>query len=139
MRDIPGDLRDYDFTWSSYALEHLGSLRRGLQFFEQQLECLGPGGVAAHTTEFNISSRLRTVRVGPNVAYRRRDIERLVRRMRRLGHRMEVTFVLGDTDSRQEDGTGTRSISSTSRREVQGAQQAAGVRRQRCQSLRARR
>jgi SAM-dependent methyltransferase len=57
MKAIPGDLAGrFDFCWSACALEHLGSLANGLQFLEASLETLKPGGVAVHTTEFNLGN-----------------------------------------------------------------------------------
>lgn len=96
MNDIPDDLVDFDFVWSSSALEHLGDLDAGLRFVERSMECLKPGGLAAHTTEFNVSSNDRTVETGETVAYRRRDLETLAERLRAAGHRIEITFGLGD-------------------------------------------
>jgi hypothetical protein len=43
MRNIPGDLRDFDFVWSACALEHLGSLNLGEQFVYESLRCVKPG------------------------------------------------------------------------------------------------
>ncbi|HEY1426202.1 MAG TPA: methyltransferase domain-containing protein, partial [Caulobacteraceae bacterium] len=57
MNDIPPDLEgQFDFCWSSCAFEHLGSLRHGIAFVKNAMKVLKPGGVAAHTTEFNLSS-----------------------------------------------------------------------------------
>ncbi len=54
MNNITSDLRGFDFLWSSCSLEHLGSLQHGLTFIENSLNCLRPGGIAVHTTEFNL-------------------------------------------------------------------------------------
>jgi hypothetical protein len=97
MNDVPPDLTGFDFTWSSCAMEHLGSLDAGLGFLERQLECLRPGGVGVHTTEFNVSSDNATIEEGHTVLYRRADLEQLVYRMRKQGHKMRITFALGDT------------------------------------------
>jgi SAM-dependent methyltransferase len=97
MRQIPADLDDFDFTWSACAFEHLGSLAAGAAFILNQMECLRPGGVAVHTTEFNVSSNGATLGAGDTVLYRRRDIERLVRTLQQLGHRVEVDFSSGDS------------------------------------------
>jgi hypothetical protein len=97
MNDVPADLTGFDFTWSSCAMEHLGSLTAGLAFFERQLDCLRPGGVGVHTTEFNVSSDDATIETGHTVLYRARDIEELVYRMRKQGHAMRATFALGST------------------------------------------
>jgi hypothetical protein len=97
MNDVPADLTGFDFTWSSCAMEHLGSLDAGLVFLERQLECLRPGGIGVHTTEFNVTSEESTIEAGNTVLYRRRDLEALVYRMRKQGHKMRITFALGDT------------------------------------------
>lgn len=92
MNEIPSDLRDFDFTWSSCALEHLGTLAAGMDFVARQMECLRPGGVAVHTTEYTVSTDDTTVETGGTVLYRRRDIEDLVRRLHRAGHAIDVDF-----------------------------------------------
>jgi SAM-dependent methyltransferase len=81
MRAIPDDLRGFDFIWSSSSLEHLGSIKAGLEFLETSLRCLRPGGVAVHTTEFNVESNNATLDHGPVVVFRRRDLETLVLRL----------------------------------------------------------
>jgi SAM-dependent methyltransferase len=95
MNAIPDDLRGFDFTWSSCALEHLGTLGAGADFVAAQMECLRPGGVAVHTTEYLVGSDEETVEAGGTVFYRRRDIEALVERLRRAGHAIDVDFTLG--------------------------------------------
>lgn len=56
MNDIPRELDgQFDFCWSSCALEHVGSIEKGLKFIENSLRTLKPGGVAVHTTEFNLA------------------------------------------------------------------------------------
>ena len=45
----------FDFTWSSCALEHLGTLAAGADFVVAQMDCLRPGGVAVHTTEYLVA------------------------------------------------------------------------------------
>jgi hypothetical protein len=97
MTAIPSDLRDFDFTWSSCAFEHLGTLSAGADFVVAQMDCLKPGGVAVHTTEFLVSSNDDTVEAGGTVFYRRRDVEDLVARLRRLGHDIDVDFTEGTT------------------------------------------
>jgi hypothetical protein len=62
MNALPGSLRcNFDFCWSACALEHLGSLKHGMEFIKRSLDILSPGGVAVHTTEFNLSSDDRTI------------------------------------------------------------------------------
>lgn len=85
MNDIPRDLQGFDFTWSTCSFEHCGSLELGLRFLENQMTCLVPGGVAVHTTEFNLSSNDETVSEGSYVIYRLRDIEEVFCRLRDKG------------------------------------------------------
>ncbi len=96
MNDIPPDLKVFDFTWSSCAFEHLGSIQLGLEFVLNSLKCLRPGGVAVHTTEFNVSSNSDTLSTGGTVIFRRRDIEELAHRLRAEGHKIELDFDLGN-------------------------------------------
>jgi hypothetical protein len=96
MNAVRADLEGFDFAWSSCAMEHLGDLQAGLSFLERQLDCLKPGGVSVHTTEFNLSSNDETLEDGHTVLYRRRDLEDLVLRMRANGHDMRITFASGD-------------------------------------------
>lgn len=65
MNDLSGfDRGAYDFIWSSCAMEHTGSLESGLRFVRDSMDLLKPGGVAVHTTEFNLSSLTSTVEAG---------------------------------------------------------------------------
>jgi 2-polyprenyl-3-methyl-5-hydroxy-6-metoxy-1,4-benzoquinol methylase len=96
MRALPADLGQFDFLWSACALEHLGSLRAGLAFIQAALKLLRPGGVAVHTTEYNLTSNLFTQRRGDAVIYRRRDLTGLARRLQKQGYRLDLTFDAGD-------------------------------------------
>lgn len=96
MNQIPVDLRDFDFCWSSCALEHLGSIAAGFRFIENSLKCVKPGGIVVHTTEFNVSSNDHTVEEGATVFYRRKDLESFVRYMRLQGFRMRVNYFTGN-------------------------------------------
>jgi 2-polyprenyl-3-methyl-5-hydroxy-6-metoxy-1,4-benzoquinol methylase len=77
MNAIPRDLKGFDFTWSSCSLEHLGSLENGIEFIKRSMDCLKPGGVAVHTTEFNLGTNDKTLKSKATVAYRKKDIEAL--------------------------------------------------------------
>lgn len=89
MNNIPEDLRNFDFTWSTCSFEHCGSLDLGLTFLERQMDCLKPGGVAVHTTELNLTSNDQTIDQGPTVIYRLKDIENILNLLRRKGHDVE--------------------------------------------------
>ena len=96
MNDIPVDLVDFDFNWSSCSFEHLGTLDRGFQFLKNQLKTLKPGGWAVHTTEYNISSNDETQENNNTVIYRQRDIEYIVNELRKEGHFVEeLDFSIG--------------------------------------------
>lgn len=86
MNAIPADLTGFDACWSSCALEHLGSLEHGLRFVEASLNTLRPGGVAVHTTEFNLSSNAETFEKPGLSLFRKRDIEALLTRLLDAGH-----------------------------------------------------
>jgi hypothetical protein len=88
MTNIPDDLSGFDFCWSACALEHLGSIERGLQFIERSIECLKPGGWAVHTTEFNVSSEKDTVEKGGTVLFRTCDMLALQQRLTAKGHKV---------------------------------------------------
>jgi len=79
MNQIPSDIGKFDFCWSSCAFEHLGSISNGLDFVYNCVKLLKPGGIAVHTTEFNVNSNEKTLDNHPGfVIFRRRDIEDLV-------------------------------------------------------------
>lgn len=88
MNSIPVDVTGYDFCWSICALEHLGSVRRGLEFVKNSLNTIKPGGFSIHTTEFNVDQ------VGPNpdnwstVLFQRKHLEELAGDLRADGHEM---------------------------------------------------
>jgi Methyltransferase domain len=91
----PHELRGFDFVWSSCAFEHLGSLAAGHQFVLESMKCLKPGGIAVHTTEFNVASNDATIDSGATVIYRQRDIEALAADLRSHGHLVELDFNRG--------------------------------------------
>ena len=86
MNDIPQSLRGFDFLWSSCALEHLGSLAHGLNFIRSAMDCLNPGGIAVHTTEFNLSSDEDTIDAPTLALYRKKDMLELEKDLQNLGH-----------------------------------------------------
>ena len=97
MNHIPESLSGYDFCWSICALEHLGSIRHGLDFIESSLATLRPGGVAIHTTEFNIRNDGPTIDNWGAVAFQRHHMEALAARLEAQGHRVvPFDFNLGD-------------------------------------------
>lgn len=94
MNHIPDNIQDFDFTWSSCALEHLGSLKHGADFIINSLRCLKPGGLAVHTTEFTFSRKI-TVQKGSSVYYRKSDIISLAEELAVKGHELTLNFSKG--------------------------------------------
>lgn len=87
MNAIPSDLDgQFDFCWSSCALEHLGSIRAGLDFIKNSVRTLKPGGYAVHTTEYNYMRDDMTLDNWPTVLFRRRDLELVAEELRAEGH-----------------------------------------------------
>ncbi len=86
MNDIPEDLHEFDFCWSACALEHLGNLQCGMDFVKNSLKVLKTGGIAVHTTEFNLISNDKTLETKDLSIYRKQDIEKLIEELQREGH-----------------------------------------------------
>lgn len=87
MNDIPKELDGkYDFCWSICAMEHLGTIEKGLNFVEQSLRTLKPGGIAIHTTEFNYLSDKITIDNWPTVLFLKEHFETLAKRVNEAGH-----------------------------------------------------
>lgn len=90
MRRIPDALADgsRDFVWSVCSFEHLGSIQAGLDFVVRAMDCLRPGGIAVHTTEFNMDAEGPTLDGGSTVLFQRRHIEALGERLAEAGHEL---------------------------------------------------
>ncbi len=86
MTRIPADLTGFDFVWSSCAIEHLGTIALGRRFMTEMMRCLKPGGVAVHTTEFNVSSNADTIEAGHDVIFRKRDLVEMAAELLALGY-----------------------------------------------------
>ena len=98
MNEILSSLDEqFDFCWSSCSLEHLGSLKHGFDFIANSMAVLKPGGLAVHTTEFNLSSDLGTIESPDFSVYRRCDIDEFLARMATEGFIVSsVDWTLGD-------------------------------------------
>jgi hypothetical protein len=87
MNHIPDELSNrFDFCWSTCSYEHLGSLEHGLKFVERSIDTLVPGGIAVHTTEFNLSSNDDTLESEHLSIFRQRDMDELAARLTASGH-----------------------------------------------------
>jgi len=95
MNKIDADLVGFDFVYSSCAFEHVGSIELGLQFVKNSLKCLRPGGIAVHTTEFNVFSNDATIDNQQTVLFRRQDIDRLAADLASQGHEIVLNYKAG--------------------------------------------
>ena len=86
MNEIPDTLKDFDFNWSSCALEHIGGLENSINFLIDNLKTLKSGGIAVHTTEYNLSSNEETLLDPNNVIFRKRNILEAVKKIESFGH-----------------------------------------------------
>ncbi len=88
MNALPADLPDggFDFLWSVCAIEHLGSIEATLDFVVRAMRCLKPGGIAVHTTEYNLVSAGPTIEAGTTVLLQDRHVDRLAQRVAAAGH-----------------------------------------------------
>jgi SAM-dependent methyltransferase len=89
MKRIPRDLHgQFDVVWSMCALEHLGSIGAGSDFILAAMRCLKPGGLAIHTTEFDLDPGGPPLDRGNTVLFQAPHIQALGRRLGRAGHLM---------------------------------------------------
>jgi FkbM family methyltransferase len=83
---VSPELGDFDFVWSSGVVEHMGSIRRAVDFVVEAMRYLRRGGVAVHTIPFNLTSNYQTVEGPDLVVFRRYDLEQLIQTLERAGH-----------------------------------------------------
>ena len=96
MNAIPAKYHEkFDFLWSSCALEHLGSIDLGIRFILESIKCLKRGGIAVHTTEFNVSSNDKTITSGDTVLFRRTDIDCIIQQVRAAGCHIKMNWDFG--------------------------------------------
>lgn len=97
MNNIDQSLTGYDFCWSVCALEHLGSINQGLDFIINSMKTLKPGGVAVHTTEFNVLSNDETINNWATVLFRKKDFEQLEKQLTKHGYKLsKINFDTGN-------------------------------------------
>jgi len=86
MNNIPDDLKNFDFNWSCCAFEHLGSIKQGLDFLVNNLGTLRKGGLAVHTSEFNLTSNEKTFESENSCIFREKDYREIARKLEQMGH-----------------------------------------------------
>ncbi len=90
MNAVPDDIGTFDIAWSSCVIEHLGSPSRGMDFVLESCALLRPGGIAVHTTEFELTLKSETMDYGHCAVYRIPDLLDLEARLADVG--CEATF-----------------------------------------------
>jgi len=97
MNKIPEKyFENYDFVWSSCSLEHLGSISHGIDFILNSLKCLKPGGIAIHTTEFNVSSDQETLNEKDCCIFRKKDFDYLEKKIPNGFELKKINYNLGE-------------------------------------------
>jgi SAM-dependent methyltransferase len=93
MSKLPqGRDAQFDFCWSICSFEHLGTIAAGLDFVVNAMRFVKPGGVAVHTTEYNVSDG-ETIDNWNTVLYQRKHFEALAARLPQIGCRLvEIDF-----------------------------------------------
>jgi 2-polyprenyl-3-methyl-5-hydroxy-6-metoxy-1,4-benzoquinol methylase len=87
MNCLPTDLYNkFNFCWSICALEHLGSIKSGLDFIINSVKLLQPGGVAIHTTEFNFLDIPHYLDTNTNVIFSKNHLVALYDKLISLGY-----------------------------------------------------
>jgi hypothetical protein len=79
MKDIPDDLKNFDFTSSACAWNIWDRLTKAANSFERTLTTLRPGGIAIHTTQLNCSSDDKAIEHGGTVLFRRKMLSHCAR------------------------------------------------------------
>lgn len=98
MNDIPEAMEGkHDFCWSLCALEHLGTIQKGIEFIENSMKVLKDGGLAVHTTEYNFTNEPETIDHGPTVFFQDRHFEQIAGSLRDKGYFVaDLDFDVGE-------------------------------------------
>lgn len=90
MNDLPPELSEkYDFCWSICAIEHLGSIEKGIAFLNNSLKLLKPGGISIHTTEYNYLNVATTLDNWPSVIFSKEDFINLRNSIHKYGGKID--------------------------------------------------
>ena len=97
MNNIPSDLKDFDIAYSICALEHVGSIEKGLSFIENTLNTIKKGGISIHTTEYNFSDDINTLDNLPTVLFQKKHFIELKDKLEKKGHKvLPLNFDIGN-------------------------------------------
>jgi hypothetical protein len=85
-RRIPEDLINFDFAWSARANEQLYSVAGAVQFIQDVMACLRPGGLAVHTLSYELVPSGRSVPSTDRILLQQGDVERIALALVSRGH-----------------------------------------------------
>jgi hypothetical protein len=96
-RRIPEDLVNFDFLWSTRANERLYSVSATIEFVEQAMACLRPGGLAIHVMSYDLSPGGRSTPSSERMLLQQGDVERIALTLVSRGHEV-AQFKIGAAD-----------------------------------------
>ena len=70
-------------------------MEKGAEFIYNSLKCLKNGGIAVHTTEFNVSSNTETWSSEDLYVFRKCDIETIIHECRQQGYNISINWNFG--------------------------------------------
>jgi hypothetical protein len=98
MCHLPLDLPEADFMWSSCVIEHIGGVEPVRDFLKKSFAKLKPGGIAIHTTEYELGDQVETRDYGHCAVFRDIDFLQFQNDIRSLGGNIELSlFVPNDS------------------------------------------
>lgn len=90
----------FDFSFSCGSIEHIGGIEQTIQFLVNQMNVLKPGGIAVHTTEYNLDSEEETLNAHNICLLRKRDLIELERKITEKGYELiPVDYSLGNEEA----------------------------------------
>ena len=103
-RRIADDLVNFDFLWSSRANEVLYSVADAVQFVEDSMRCLRPGGIAVHTFSYDLAPSGRKIPSTDRIMLQQGDVERIALLLVSRGHEV-AQFKIDASDPILTPGT----------------------------------
>ena len=85
-RRIPEELVNFDFLWSARANERLYSVAAAIQFVEDAMACLRPGGLAVHVMSYDLAPGGRSTPSTDRILLQQGDVERIALTLVSRGH-----------------------------------------------------
>jgi hypothetical protein len=102
-RRISEDLVNFDFLWSARANERLYSVAAAVQFVEDAMVCLRPGGLAIHVMSYDLAPGGRSTPSTERILLQQGDVERIALNLVSRGHEV-AQFKINADDPILADG-----------------------------------